>query len=285
MNFELKKITLLIFTDIDGTLINNDTFFEGKNIEIAETLHEHNHILIYNSSKTFDEIVNMQKKFNTSFPFICETGGGIYYKNLLTQASDELREGYSIMYESKKIEMFKKIIKEEVQKNFKDDLDMFDDLCLDEKSRLSGLKGNDLHLASKRDFSILINWKSDDGRYSKFKSVLHGHGLKLIKGGRFSHICASHDKGQAVKFFLNQIKSSGMYNKILTIGIGDSTNDLEMLSNVDYACVVKSKNNNDLMKKIDISKVLLSTQHAPEGWAECIHKIFTQIKLQEQAYG
>ena len=285
MNFELKKITLLIFTDIDGTLINNDTFFEGKNIEIAETLHEHNHILIYNSSKTFDEIVNMQKKFNTSFPFICETGGGIYYKNLLTQASDELREGYSIMYESKKIEMFKKIIKEEVQKNFKNDLDMFDDLCLDEKSRLSGLKGNDLHLASKRDFSILINWKSDDGRYSKFKSVLHGHGLKLIKGGRFSHICASHDKGQAVKFFLNQIKSSGMYNKILTIGIGDSTNDLEMLSNVDYACVVKSKNNNDLMKKIDISKVLLSTQHAPEGWAECIHKIFTQIKLQEQAYG
>ena len=284
MNFELKKITLLIFTDIDGTLINNDTFFEGKNIEIAETLHEHNHILIYNSSKTFNEIVNMQKKFNTSFPFICETGGGIYYKNLFTQASDELREGYSIMYESKKIEMFKKIIKEEVQKNFKNDLDMFDDLCLDEKSRLSGLKGNDLHLASKRDFSVLINWKSDEGRYSKFKSVLHRHGLKLIKGGRFSHICASHDKGQAVKFFLNQIKSSGLYNKIITIGIGDSTNDLEMLSNVDYACVVKSENNNDLMKKIDISKVLLSTNHAPEGWAECIHNIFTQIKLQEHKY-
>ena len=35
MNFDLKQITLLIFTDIDGTLINNDTFFEGKNIEIA----------------------------------------------------------------------------------------------------------------------------------------------------------------------------------------------------------------------------------------------------------
>ena len=62
MNFDLKKTTLLVFTDIDGTLINNDTFFEGKNIEIAETLHKHNHLLIYNSSKTFNEIVNMQKK-------------------------------------------------------------------------------------------------------------------------------------------------------------------------------------------------------------------------------
>ena len=47
---------------------------------------------------------------------------------------------------------------------------------------------------------------------------------------------------------------------------------------------LKSENNNDLMKKIDISKVLLSTNHAPEGWAECIHNIFTQIKLQEHTY-
>ena len=119
MDFELKKITLLIFTDIDGTLINNDTFYEGENIEIAQTLSEHNHILIYNSSKTFSEIDLMQKRFNTSFPFICETGGGIYHKNLFNQVSDRLREGYSIMYEAKKIEMFKDIIEEEVQKNFK----------------------------------------------------------------------------------------------------------------------------------------------------------------------
>ena len=67
MNFELKRITLLIFTDIDGALISNDTFFEGKNIKIAETLREYNHMLIYNSSKTFAEIIHMQKKFKTSF--------------------------------------------------------------------------------------------------------------------------------------------------------------------------------------------------------------------------
>ena len=102
MNFELKKITLLIFTDIDGTFINNDTFHEGSNVRVAETLRKHNHLLIYNSSKTFNEIVFMQKKFNTSFPFICETGGGIYHKNLFDQVSDKLREGYSLMYESKK---------------------------------------------------------------------------------------------------------------------------------------------------------------------------------------
>ena len=285
MNFELKKITLLIFTDIDGTFINNDTFHEGSNVRVAETLRKHNHLLVYNSSKTFDEIVFMQKKFNTSFPFICETGGGIYHKNLFNHDSDKLREGYSIMYESKKIEMFREIIEKEIQKNFKDDLDIFDDLCFDEKLRLSGLKGDDLHLASKRDFSMLINWKSDELRYSQFASVLHGHGLKLIKGGRFCHICASHDKGHAVSFFLEQIKSSKMYNKILTIGVGDSTNDIEMLSKVDHACIVKSKNNANLMKKIDSNRIMVSTNYAPEGWAECIHAVFSQIKSQEHTYG
>ena len=47
MNFELKKITLLIFTDIDGTFINNDTFNEGSNVRVAETLRKHNHLLFH----------------------------------------------------------------------------------------------------------------------------------------------------------------------------------------------------------------------------------------------
>ena len=36
MNFELKKITLLIFTDIDGTFINNDTFQHEKYVKCKQ---------------------------------------------------------------------------------------------------------------------------------------------------------------------------------------------------------------------------------------------------------
>ena len=49
-----------------------------------------------------------------------------------------------------------------------------------------------------------------------------------------------------------------MYNKIISIGIGDSTNDLEMFSKVDHACVVKSKNKANLMKEIDSNKIIYS---------------------------
>tara|TARA_B100000242_G_scaffold293824_1_gene273234 strand:- start:7338 stop:8195 length:858 start_codon:yes stop_codon:yes gene_type:complete len=285
MNFDLKEITVLIFTDIDGTFINNDTFNEGGNIEIAEMLNNHRHILIYNSSKTFHEIISMQNRFKTSFPFICETGGGIYYKNIFDNDSVRSREGYSIMYESMKIDKFEEIIKKEIRNNFKNDVDLFDDLCIDDRSRLSGLSGTDLDLASKRDFSILVRWKSDESRYTQFESVLENYGLNIIKGGRFCHICSSQDKGKSVMYFLDQIKSSRKYDRIITVGIGDSTNDIEMLNNVDYACVVKSKNNSNLLKKIDSNNIVSSINHAPEGWAECIHNVFSKIKSQEHLYG
>jgi len=54
--------------NVTGTVLGGNLQF--GNIRVAETLHKHNHLLIYNSSKTFNEIVFMQKKFNTSFPFI-----------------------------------------------------------------------------------------------------------------------------------------------------------------------------------------------------------------------
>ena len=94
MDFKLKNVTLMVFTDIDGTFIDNDVFFEGQNFEIARKLVHENHILVFNSSKTFEEIKYMQEKSKTLFPFICETGGGIYYTNSLYKESVMKRDGY-----------------------------------------------------------------------------------------------------------------------------------------------------------------------------------------------
>ena len=62
------------------------------------------------------------------------------------------QEGYSIMYESMKIDKFQEIITKEIRNNFKNDVDLFDDLCIDDRSRLSGLSGTDLDLVSKGIF-------------------------------------------------------------------------------------------------------------------------------------
>ncbi len=35
MKYKLNNVTFMIFTDIDGTFIDNDTFYEGDNFDIA----------------------------------------------------------------------------------------------------------------------------------------------------------------------------------------------------------------------------------------------------------
>ena len=284
MNYKLNNVTLMIFTDIDGTFIDNDTFYEGDNFDIARELCANNHVFVFNSSKTFHEIISLQTKHSTNYPFICETGGGIYHRSLPQHEPCKIRGDYDVIFESKKVSSFQRLIKEEIYKNFKDDIDLFEDLDYKEKARLSGLSGNDLLLASKRDFSILITWKSDYTKYQQFESILKGFGLNIVKGARFCHICGPHDKGKAVRYYLDRIKSYRGDEKFITVGVGDSSNDIEMLANVDYACVVKSKNNENLINKINNNNIIYSKNPAPIGWADCIKDVFLKIKSTENTH-
>ena len=62
MKFSIKNVTLLIFTDIDGTFIDNDTFDKGLNAKTVSELEQAQHLVVFNTSKTFDEVNYFQKK-------------------------------------------------------------------------------------------------------------------------------------------------------------------------------------------------------------------------------
>ena len=280
MDFKLDNTIILVFSDIDGSFISNDTFFEGNNFRVLEDLSRCNHLFIFNSSKTFYEIKKLQDNFNTSYPFISETGSGIYCKGLLENNFKAQKEGYEIIFESRKVDSFIKNVRDIIKKQFYEDLDVFDDKNDYEKSRLSGLFDDDLKLATKRDFSILIKWHGNNERFLEFQHQLKKLNLNIIKGGRFCHICSTN-KGEAVITFKNIIKNLNPYKKVISIGIGDSTNDIDMLNNVDYPCIVKSLNNRDMVDVIDNQNLTLSLNIAPEGWRECIDNVFSKIKYQE----
>ena len=283
MNFLIKNMTLLIFTDIDGTFINNDTFDEGLNTKTISELIQAQHSVVFNTSKTFDEVDYFQKKIKTSLSFICETGGGIYITNDNLKTTESSRGAYQVLYESRKVTEYKDQIQSEIIRNYRDDLTFFDDLSIEEQSSLSGLSGRDLAHASRRDFSILIKWKSTKSKYEEFKLFLKKFKLNLITGGRFSHICSEHDKGRATKLFIEQSKKFSKKSNIVTVAIGDSKNDFEMLNVVDFPCIVKSPNNHLLQDSLDSKNIIFSDHEAPTGWIECIEKVVTKIKSSEIA--
>ena len=278
MKYSLKDINLIFFSDIDGTIINNNSFCYGNNIKIIKELLDAGHYVIFNSSKTFYEIEYILKKENLSIPFICETGGAAYCPKGFFRDNLNRRGDYDIVFESAKTSDFYMDIKAILLEEFKDELLFFDDMSLKMKEKFSGLYEKDLERASKRDFSILFKWHADNKKLNKLKSILQDFNLTIIQGGRFFHICSNFDKYSAMQHILSFITHNFPHQIFKTVGIGDSSNDIEMLNQTDYKCIVQSINNTSLIAGLSKKKFILSTTQAPEGWQECIENVFNETR-------
>ena len=71
--------SIIIFTDLDGTLLDRETYGWGAAKPALKLCHRHNIPIIPVSSKTRAEIEIFQDKLGLSAPFISENGGGIFF--------------------------------------------------------------------------------------------------------------------------------------------------------------------------------------------------------------
>ena len=72
---------ILIFTDLDGTLLEHRTYSFEAARPALQKIQEKHIPLIFSTSKTRAEIEYWQKTINIYHPFISENGGGIYIPN------------------------------------------------------------------------------------------------------------------------------------------------------------------------------------------------------------
>ena len=80
-----KKLSILIFTDLDGTLLHRDkfTFEEIKNY-IKDIISDRIYV-IPNTSKTDREILSFNQKLGEALPYIAENGSAIKGLNLINK--------------------------------------------------------------------------------------------------------------------------------------------------------------------------------------------------------
>ena len=80
----MKKINkILIFTDLDGSLLHRDTFKFDKIKDYLIKLISKGIFIIPNTSKTEKEILEFNKELGTNLPYICENGAAINGLDLL----------------------------------------------------------------------------------------------------------------------------------------------------------------------------------------------------------
>jgi len=264
--------SILIFTDLDGTLLNRDTFKFDSIKTFLKELKKRNIIIIPNSSKTEDEIIEFNNEASFQFPFISENGSIIHNLNFL---SNEFPEKIML---AKNIHEIRNIFDKNINQDLKSKCKVISSLTMSEQTKIFGLPENKLKQVYKRSCTIPIIFEGNNKEKLTLKKILLKNGLDLKDGGRVINLGDRINKADAMKKITQMLETKFKY-KPKIIAVGDNHNDLEMLQNSDIPCLVK--NDKFLKKNLKIKNLIISKQAAPEGWVEIVKLALEKIKLKE----
>jgi mannosyl-3-phosphoglycerate phosphatase len=123
----------------------------------------------------------------------------------------------------------------------------------------------------KREYEETIVTQLDDIEIKELQGALRSSGLVLTRGGRFYSISAPTDKGRAVEALTMLFRRA--YGYIRTVGIGDSWNDIPMLSSVDVAVLVQKPGKT--WEDIDLEGLKRVDGVGPRGWTNAIEALLS----------
>ena len=262
-----------MFTDLDGTLLDHDTYDWKPALPAIKLLKEYKFPLILNSSKTSSEIKLLRKKLANVDPYICENGALVFTNTLLEETTESDMEAF---YFSKSFSCIKNSLNE-IRKNHDFDMLEFSEIDIKTLMDLTGLNETDARNAKQREATEPLQWNDSNESLENFSRLLNAHNLTLTRGGRFYHVSSPVDKGEPIKWLINKYRLMEPETQWITAGLGDSFNDISMLEQVDYPVLIK--NTKTQKPDVDhINNLIESKSSGPTGWNFEVLKILKTIK-------
>ena len=93
-------------------------------------------------------------------------------------------------------------------------------------------------------------------------------GLNYASGGRFYDVMGPNDKGMATRILIDLFRKK--FGQIKTVAIGDSPNDMPMLSAVEIPVLVQQPGGT--WEEMDLPNLYRVKGVGPEGWAKAIRE-------------
>lgn len=261
----MKK--LIIFTDLDGTLLDHSTYSFEKALPALDLIRQKNIPLVICSSKTRKEIEHYRKKLDNLHPFVSENGGGIfipkkYFNSPLSAASYPIEEetNYNVIRLGARYSDLRNTIEALRKEGF--DVSGFGDMSAEEVSEITGMALEEARMSKERDFDEPFLYNGPSYKLSHLLKSIHDKGLKFTQG-KFFHILGSSNKGKTVSILTDLYKKE--YNNIQTVAIGDSPNDIPILQQVDYPVIVQ-KPDGSYDPGINVPGMIKAEGIGPGGW-------------------
>jgi len=269
---------LIIFTDLDSTLLDYYTYSFKKALPALQVLKEKDIPLIICSSKTQAEIEYYRKKIDNCHPFISENGGGIfiprgYFMFELQSPGLNINEEneYYVMRLGAEYSELRKAIEQLRAEGFP--VRGFGDMTAPEIADIAHMSIDEAEMAGERYFDEPFLFHGTETEIGNLFLAIQSKGFKYTQG-RFFHILGNSDKGKAVSIVMELYKNA--FGEIVTIALGDSLNDMPMLERVDYPVIVQ-RLDGTYDPRIDIPNLVMAEGIGPEGWNRAVLSLIRKV--------
>jgi mannosyl-3-phosphoglycerate phosphatase len=276
----MKEKLMIIFSDLDGTLLDHYTYESTPAHETLLQLQKAQVPVVLTSSKTFAELSSIQESLDIEAPFIIENGAAVFIPKptFSQQPTDTIEyEGYWVKSFSEPLNHWINLLSE-LPTRFDGLYLGFSTLSLNQLMEITGLDETSAKDAKKRQYGEPIHWLGDEASKEEFIACLEQRGATILKGGRFIHVSGSCDKGKALNWLKTCYSVMENVDHVSTIALGDGKNDVEMLDAADVAVQVRSPVHAfpKLTRKTDIIQTSLE---GPAGWADAIQALLSESFL------
>ena len=262
-----KASKVLIFTDLDGSLLHRDTFKFDEIKDYLKQLISKGIFIIPNTSKTEKEILQFNYELGSNLPFISENGSAI---NGLELLNSELPKELILSREKDDLlNIFKNIVPINLQNKCR----LLSEMDKEQQSFIFGLKDEKLKMALDRKYTIPFVFEGNKNEKKELSKIVKKKGLALQEGGRVINLTDKVNKAKALQVFVRFFKKKNQ--NIKTIAVGDNYNDLDMLKTSDFPCLVF--NDKFTLDQIPINDLITTNKPSPEGWADVIKMALVKI--------
>jgi mannosyl-3-phosphoglycerate phosphatase len=238
---------MIVFTDLDGTLLDRDTYSYAQAEPAIAQLRSRRIPLVLVTSKTRAEVAALRTGMGNQDPYIVENGAAIVMPDeadlvlgaTCAAAREALRRAASISGVSVR---------------------GFGEMPVTEISQRSGLRPDIAELAARREYGepfVVLQ-----GEVARLEAALGDLGFQMTRGGRFYHVLGGCDKALAVTTLANLLGDAD------TVGLGDAPNDIGFLGAVRLAVIMPSAQLATMRAALPAAMVAPET--GPAGWNRAV---------------
>jgi mannosyl-3-phosphoglycerate phosphatase len=273
----LNKPSLLVFTDLDGSLLDHDTYDWQPASAWLSRLEQQAIPVIPTTSKTRSELLALRQELGLEdTPFIAENGAVIglppSWQHARLDRDPASPGGLVVKTPSMDVDFIRRrldVVRERHGLRFR----RMGEMDVAEVRELTGLSESGAAQAMDREGSEPLVWEDDDIKLQTLHETLQVDGLRLTRGGRFWHVMGAVDKGQASDWLVARFEALRGYRP-QTIGLGDGPNDLALLAATDMAVVIAAKH--DQPMPLENPRVYRTRAQGPAGWSEGVSHWLTR---------